>query len=90
VWSYRYAGGWWGHYDGGRAWLELQFDGDDGREVSVIDYAGRARHQQIEKLVRELAARAGLSWDARSDPLEAAELPGAEIRWERRSHNADD
>jgi len=84
VWSYRYAGGL-GQYDQGRAWLELQFhDARGERDVAVVDYAGRSRHAEIEQLARDLAAHAGLSWDARSDPLSATDLPGAEIIWERR------
>jgi hypothetical protein len=84
VWSYRYAGGIWGHYDHGMAWLELEFADNGWRRVAVIDYAGRARHAQVEALTRELAARAGLSWDAGSDPLDATDLPAAEVIWERR------
>jgi hypothetical protein len=85
VWSYRYAGGLLTRYDQGRAWLELEFhDPRQGRTVVVVDYAGRSRHREVEAFARELASRAGLSWDADSHPVDSTDLPAREIIWERR------
>lgn len=84
IWSYRYAGGL-GYYDHGRAWLEIQFhDAAGERDVAIVDYAGRSRHDEIEALTVDLVRRAGLSWDSRSDSMDATDLPAAEVIFERR------
>jgi len=90
TWSYRYAGGLWARYDQGRAWLEFEFAREGGgHTVAVVDYAGRSRHRAIERFTRRLADRTALRWDPGSDPVEAADLPGAEIVWKRRRGGGD-
>ncbi len=84
TWSYRYAGGRWAGYDGGRAWLEFEFDDAPGRPA-VVDYAGQSRHACVEKLMLDVAARAGLHWDPKTDPLSSTDMPGADVTWRRRS-----
>ncbi|MGI5819844.1 MAG: hypothetical protein ACOX9R_17310 [Armatimonadota bacterium] len=85
VWSYRYPDGRWGDYDRGRAWLELEFtDGRAGVRTAVVDYAGRARHGEIEQFTRQLAVQARLSTDPRGDSLDSTDLPAAEITLRRR------
>ena len=84
TWSYRYAGGQWAGYDGGRAWLEFEFDDNPGRPA-VVDYAGQSRHACVEALMRDIVARADLHWDARTDPLSSTDMPGADVTWRRRS-----
>lgn len=85
VWSYRYAGGLWAQYDQGRAWLEFEFRREDGGlGVAVVDYAGRARHADVEQFTGDLVSRAGLSWDATSHRVDTTDLPSREIVWERR------
>ena len=82
VWNYRYAEGMWARYDQGRAWVEFEFAEEGGdRTVVAVDYAGRARHPVIERLTRDLAERADLSWNPRGDPVEATDLPAAEVIW---------
>ncbi len=85
TWSYRYAGGLWGRYDQGRAWLELEFADERGATGrAVVDYAGRARHREMEQFTREVAERANLHRDPRGDPVHSTELPSAEVIWSRR------
>jgi hypothetical protein len=85
TWSYRYAGGLWGRYDQGRAWLELEFSDERGTPGrAVVDYAGRARHPEIEEFTCKVADRANLRWEPRGDPVHSTELPSAEVIWSRR------
>ncbi|MFW5869208.1 MAG: hypothetical protein ACOCX2_15385, partial [Armatimonadota bacterium] len=88
TWSYRYAGGLWGRYDQGRAWLEFEFAREHGKhEVAVVDYAARSRHAVIERFTDDLTDRAELSCSPAGDA--SAHLPAAEIIWTRRGGARD-
>ena len=82
TWSYQYVSHFLDRIDRGRAWVELEIVSETGRRAHVvIDYGGRARHEQISEFLRELALRAHLRRTENASTW--ASSTEGEVVWER-------
>ncbi|MEA3402981.1 MAG: hypothetical protein U9R79_17200 [Armatimonadota bacterium] len=83
TWSFHYAAGGLLLDSPERAWLEVEVMRESGRlRRLVVDYGGRRRHGEMQRLVRELSLRARLRW-ADGNSLDGLTEIGGEVVLER-------